>query len=107
MMNVPISQALLLYDSGITGGAPRFAVRPIGHSDYDRYFYKVGACFNDWQKETDPNRLKLRLLIEVWHSVAFYGVPAEMAHEALLAIPEYRDMLAGDCLPRAFQHERE
>lgn len=106
-MDIPIGKAVLLYDSGLNGGTPRFAVRPIGHRDYDRYFYKVGACFTTWQKETDPHRLRLRLLVDVWHAVTFYGVPAEMAHKALLAIPEYRDMLADDCLPRAFRHERE
>ena len=106
-MDIPVRQALLLFDAAAEETEPRFAVRPIGHPDYDRYRIQVGACFRDWQEETDVSRLKLRLLVEVWHAVAFYGVPPKVAHEALLAIPEYRDMLADDCLPRQFFHERD
>lgn len=106
-MDIPLKAALLLYDSALNDGTPRFAVRPLGHPDYDRYFYKVGACFTSWKQGTDPHRLKLRLMIDVWHAVAFYGVPAQMAHEALLVIPEYRDMLADDCLPKQYWHERD
>lgn len=106
MTDIALSEAVLLYNSGLGGEAPAFVVRPIGHHDYDRYQYKVGACFRAWQEEDDLARLKLRLWIDVWHATAFYGVPVEMVHEALLVIPEYRDMLADDCLPREFRHER-
>lgn len=107
MTDIPLASALLLYNSNFGGKDPAFAVRPIGHRDYDRFEFKVGACFTTWRQETDSAKLKLRLLVDVWHAVAFYGVPVEMAHEALLVIPEYRDMLADDCLPKQFRHERE
>ena len=106
MTDVPLSKALLLYNSNFDRQKPAFAVRPLGHPDYYRYQFQVGACFADWPKD-NPLGLKLRLLTDVWNAVAFYGVPVAMAHEALLVIPEYRKMLEDDCLPEHFRHERE
>ncbi len=87
-------------------GLPAFVVRPVGHDDYYAYGSQVGACFANWQTMDDPRR-RLQLMIDAWHIVAFYDVPVDMVKAGLLVIPEYRDMLAGDCLPREFQHERE
>jgi hypothetical protein len=108
-MDIPLAKALLLWDSNLDGSTPAFAVRPLGHADYDRFRFKVGACFRDWQEmaESNPLGLKLKAIIELWHIVAFYGVPVELVHEAMLAVPEYRDMLANDCLPKKYWHERE
>lgn len=105
-MDVPISQALLLWNSGLNGATPAFVVRPLGHSDYDRYGSKVGACYTSWRK-LDTTGQKLQLMIEAWHIVAFYNVPVAMVRDGLLVIPEYREMLASDCLPKQFQYERE
>lgn len=105
MSDVPIGRALILFDTGLNGGAPRVVVRPLGHSDYDRYERQSGACFASWRGK-DTQELQLRLMIEAWHMTAFYAVPVEMVHEALLVIPEYRSMLADDCLPRRFREER-
>lgn len=107
MSDIPITHALLLWNDGRGSREPGFAVRPLGHDDYDRFTYKVGACFRTWQDETNPDRLKLMLMIEAWHIVAFHGLPAEMVHEGLLMIPEYRSTLADDCLPNKCRHERE
>lgn len=106
-MDIPISQALILYTPPHGERPAAFAIRPLGHPDYNKFTYKVGACFRVWQEQTNPKYLQLRLLVDVWHAVAFYGIPPKMAHEALLVIPEYRDMLADDCLPRQFWSERE
>ena len=45
-------------------------------------------------------------MTEAWHIVAFYEVPVELVREELLAIPEYRNVVASDCLPKQFQHDR-
>lgn len=103
--DVPLSNALLLWNSGINGGTPAFVVRPLGHDDYYEYDYSGGACHASWRKST-PTAMAARLMIDVWHITAFYGVPAELMKAELLRIPEYREMLADDCLPREFQHER-
>jgi hypothetical protein len=50
---------------------------------------------------------KLQLMIDAWDIAAFDGVPIDAVHKALLVIPEYRSMLADDCLPREFRHERD
>lgn len=108
-MDIPLAQALLLWNSNFNGDAPAFAVRSLGHPDYDRYRFKVGACFRDWQEmaEKDPTGLRLKAMVELWHIAAFYGVPVESIHEEMLVVPEYRDMLADDCLPKSFLHERD
>ena len=107
-MDIPLAQALLLWDDASVG-CPRFMVRPLGHTDYYAYEFQAGACMRTWQElaERDLDKLKLKAMIDIWHVVAFYGVPAQMVHEAMLCIPEYRDMLADDCLPDQFRHERD
>jgi hypothetical protein len=57
-------------------------------------------------REKDTNGQRLQLMVDAWHAVTFDPVPAQMMHEAMLVIPEYRLMLADDCLPSQFRHER-
>lgn len=106
-MNIPLARALLLWDSGM-GGEPRFAVREIGHRDYDRFSMSGGACYTSWKElaATNPDKLRTQAMIELWHIAAFYAVPTALIHEAMLVVPEYRNMLADDCLPKEYQHER-
>lgn len=106
MTDIPIAEALSLWNSGTDGDEPAFAVRPLGHDDYYRYQCQNGACLRSW-RDLDTLGQKLQLMIEAWHIAVFYLVPAKDIHEALLVIPEYRDMLADDCLPKQFWHERE
>lgn len=105
MADIPLKEAVLLWNDGFQGATPAFVVRPLGHDDYYSYGSQVGACFASW-RDMDPIGRKLQLMIEAWHIVAFYGVPMEMVRDGLLVIPEYRDMLASDCLPKPFQSER-
>lgn len=108
MTDIPLSRALLLWDNAASG-APRFAVREIGHRDYDHFRMSGGACYSSWKEmaRTDPKKLLTQAMIELWHIAAFQGVPIAMIHEAMLAVPEYRDTLASDCLPKQFWHERD
>lgn len=62
--------------------------------------------FADWGK-LDERGQKLKLTTEAWHIAGFYDVPLEMVRDGLLVIPEYRDMIAYDCLPKQFQNERD
>jgi hypothetical protein len=70
--------------------------------DYEK---TAGACYRYW-RDLSPERMQLQLLVDAWHAAAFYGVPVRELHDALLVIPEYRSMLADDCLPREFAEER-
>jgi hypothetical protein len=108
-MDIPLANALLLWNAGWKGKTPAFIVRPLGHQDYDHYDFQVGACFREWQEKaaTDPAGLRLQAMIDIWHIAAFYEVPVSMIAEGMLVVPEYRDMLADDCLPKRFQHERD
>lgn len=108
MTDIPIKNAMLCWNHGFHGNKPGFAV--VRHPDTagasDPYQSSVGACFTDW-RDRDTRGQKLQLMIDAWHIVAFYDVPVEMVRDGLLVIPEYRDMLADDCLPARFRNERE
>lgn len=106
MTDIPLAEAVLLWNSGFNRATPAFVVRPLGHDDYYKYGSQVGACFADTRK-LDARGQKLQLMVDAWHIVAFYEVPIEMVRDGLLVIPEYRDMLADDCLPKQFRHERK
>ena len=58
-------------------------------------------------REKDECGQKLQLMIDAWHIAAFYDVPIKMVRDGLLVIPEYRDMLASDCIPAEYRHERD
>lgn len=93
-MNIPLADALFLWDSG---SEPRFAVRERGHPDYCDYEYKVGAAWAGWSALSADERLT-QTLVDIWHVAAFYRVPINLIHEAMLVVPEYRDILANDVL---------
>lgn len=106
--DIPLANAMLCWNHGFHGAQPGFKV--VRHPDRvgasDPYQSSVGACFSDWRKK-DERGQKLQLMIDAWHIVAFYDVPVELVREGLLVIPEYRDMLADDCLPKQFRGERD
>lgn len=107
--DIPLAEALFLYNDGWKGEQPAFVVRRHGHRDYDRFRFSVGACFADWQeiaRNKPPVNLLAKAMAEIWHAAAFYDVPVQMIHEEMLVVPEYRNMLADDCLPAQYQHER-
>lgn len=113
-MNIPIASAMLCYnpvfDPPLSDGREPGLAKVVwwpdraGHSD--AYGMTVGACFSAFGQR-DTNGKKFQLLIDAWHAAAFYNVPIENLHQALLVVPEYRAMLAEDCLPKEFRHERE
>lgn len=108
MDDVRLCDALLLWNAGLNAQRPAFAVRPLGHPDADRYAYRSGACVAEWQEfaQRPEPALLAKAMVELWHIVAFSDVPVEMVHAEMLRVPEYRDMLANDCLPQEFLHER-
>lgn len=108
MKDVPLENAMLCWNSGFRGATPGFKVveHPDERGASDPYQSSVGACFAGWREKGEQGQ-KLQLLIDAWHIVAFYEVPVEIVREGLLVIPEYRDMIAHDCLPKQFRHERE
>lgn len=106
--DIPLAEAMLCWNHGFQGATPSCIV--VRHPDYNDasadYQSSVGACFADWRTK-DAKGQKLQLMIEAWHIAAFYAVPIAQVHQALLVIPEYRSMLADDCLPRQFASERQ
>lgn len=111
MSDIPLARALLLWMPGLNGDEPAFAVRALGSDEYwsKRFRMSGGACYRSWQElaAEDPHKLLAQAMIELWHIAAFYAVPIQMIHEAMLVVPEYRNMLADDCLPARFRQERD
>lgn len=105
--DIPIADAMLCWTGGRHGDTP--ACKVVSYPDElglsDEYLCNVGACFANWDAKSTVGQ-QLQLMIDAWHMVAFDKVPADMAHEALLVVPEYRSMLADDCLPSQFRNER-
>lgn len=67
---------------------------PIAIGNY--FSCDIGANNVEWREEKDIIKLKLKLLMEIWHICTFDGVSSSDMHQALLVIPEYREMLASD-----------
>lgn len=88
MTDIPLENALLLWDSDFKGGG-RFAVRPLGHGDYWRFDCQGGACWTAW-READP-ATRLTLLAEkLLDIVANYHLPWSMIDDVMRVVPEYR-----------------
>lgn len=102
MSDIEIENAMLVWTRGEKVAVVRHPDRA-GLSD--GYQSSVGACFMNWRGLGTQGQ-KLQLMIDAWHIAAFYDIPADQVHEALLVIPEYRSMLADDCLPKAYRGER-
>ena len=103
MPDIPLNDAMLCWNRGKD---MKVVLHPDSRGESDPYQSSVGACYANW-REKDARGQKLQLVIDAWHVVAFYDVSPQLVHEALLVIPEYRDMLADDCLPKRFRYERE
>jgi hypothetical protein len=101
--DVPLEHAMLVWTRGEKVGV---VPHPDKRGLSDGFRSSVGACFAEWGALDDRGR-RLQLLIDAWHTSVFYDIPSEAIHQALLCIPEYRDMLADDCLPKEFRHERD
>lgn len=101
--DIPLSEAMLVWTRGERVGV----VPHPDHKDRSSQFRSsVGACFAGWRDMDETERLA-QFLIDIWHVAAFYEIPAEAVHQAALAVPEYRNTLARDCLPEEYQHERD
>lgn len=101
-IDVPVSDAMLVWSSGEKVGV---VPHPDDRGLADDFRSSVGACFTSWREQTTEGQ-KAMLMVEAWHVAAFYDIPAKAVHEAMLCIPEYRDMLADDCLPKQYRSER-
>jgi len=91
MIDIALSEAILLWNSGIDGDAA-FAVRPLGHEDYWHYTYQSGACWYGWRSASEAKRLDF-LKAELLKIVARYDVPWSMIDEGMSVVPEYRAFL--------------
>lgn len=98
MTDVPLIDALLLWDGKGSQREPGFVVRPLGHDDYWAYSGQSGACFAKWRAMSDNDR-RMALLLAAWEIATFYELPSDLINKGMLVIPEYREMVAGEKLP--------
>ena len=68
----------------------------------DRYSHVFGACDPYWS-ECSRDALRGELLMQIWHAVTFLDVPPAAVHEALLVVPEYREIMLAESLPREYR----
>jgi hypothetical protein len=101
---IPLECAVLLSGS-FDGADPVVKSWPLNHFVGDNFASSTLAVFRAFRDASDDTR-RLRLMVELWHSAAFRGESIAKLHEAALRIPEYRDLLADDCLPARYAHER-
>ena len=110
MSDIPLIDAMICANAGKDYDPLGPRVKVFRHPYYDmlsrEYSWSVGACDDRWDRSDDLGR-KLLLMIEAHHLFAFHNIPAPMVHEALMVIPEYRDMLSYDVLPARYQQERD
>ena len=92
---IPLKTAMITWRPAYQGEPDCEVVNhPLTHY-YKWLPFSHGACYSDWRKMTATNR-KLMLMIEAWHITCRDGVPLETIHNAMMVIPEYRDMLSED-----------
>lgn len=97
--DVPLAKAMLAWDWPHPHGSGKVVVIP--HPDtarwtcYLKLSQTVGACECRWSRMTKQERLT-QLFVEAWHIACRDRVPLENIHDALMAIPEYRESLSGE-----------
>lgn len=122
--DVSLIDAMLLWDDGYagdtwcdcTGHHHRCATHQsepvklppvvVGHGilpvDPARYDNATGACFSDWRDVAGEGRMVL-LLRDAWMAVVRDGVEAGSMHVALLAVPEFREIIHPGELPECYR----
>jgi hypothetical protein len=98
---IPLKHAMLTWNSAYSGEPDCKVVTHPERRNLDGTWeglsLTTGACDCWWKDgKTTTEQRKFKLMIEVWHLVARDGVPIAKVHEALMEIPEYREMLSGD-----------
>lgn len=93
-MNVELANTMLCWNPDAN------EAKVVRHPDYkgDSEPYEMSSCACEvgrWPNWSREERL-LFLYIEAWQAVVRDGVSAEVMHEALLAIPEFRASIAAD-----------
>lgn len=58
----------------------------------------AGACDFGWKTKFDERQRKLMLLLHFHHMIVRDGIDPRTAHYEFQVIPEYRAMMAYDCL---------
>jgi hypothetical protein len=100
--DVPLKDAMIAWNPNRKGGIGdpgTILVIPYS-SDQDwcnklQLCYTSGACFTEWENLNNNKRL-LQLMIIAWHIVCRDLISPEEVHNALSAIPEYRNTLTGE-----------
>lgn len=94
-MEIPIEKAMILWNPKNEGGGIKVIRNPERSREFRHLHCSAGACYAYWAGMTTEQR-KTKLLIEAWHIAVRDGLDPKEIHEALMVVPEYREMLSGD-----------
>jgi hypothetical protein len=94
MRDVPLKDAVIAMNRG---NPPDVRVIKLCDAMRRRYDITLGAGEDRWDAYPDH---RLGFLYEtMWSLAHLYGVPTDIIHVALQAIPEYRDLEGNDLRP--------
>lgn len=68
----------------------------------DAYPHVFGACDPFWA-ECGREAQQGELLLQIWHMVALLGMDPVRLHQALVVIPQYRELMPVEALPRPYR----
>lgn len=94
-MKIPIEKAMILWNSKSEGGGIKVVEHPETNREFRHLHKSGGACYSYWRKMT-TEQLKNRLMVEAWDIAVRDGLDPREIHDALMVVPEYREMLSGD-----------
>ncbi len=92
MSEIPLEDAMILWNSAPPKGDGRIKVVWHMREDDSGFSKSSGACFASWMEGTREDR-EHYLLHTIWDIAVNFGIPVTRIHEAMLVIPEYRDMI--------------
>ena len=100
--DVPLAHAMLCWEPETSSAGI------IRHPDEcgvsDMYLMSTGACYRQWQSYSETERM-LNLLVEALHAIGRDDVSSGAVINALMSVPEFRELCADDMLA-AFDEKR-
>ena len=93
--DVPLAHAMLCWEPETSSAG--IIRHPDERDVSDMYLMTAGACYRQWQHFNDTERM-LNLLVEALHAIGRDDVGSAAVINALMSVPEFRELCADDML---------
>lgn len=93
--DVPLAHAMLCWEPETSSAG--IIRHPDERGVSDMYLMSAGACCRQWQSYSDTERM-LNLLVEALHAIGRDDVSSGAVINALMSVPEFRELCADDML---------